>query len=371
MADLRKGPDAFSDRLRENFTLDVSAQINSANNASGTAHLLPPPYGGFSHLLAPKKEPLTSTTEARTPVGSDVAMNGSSVPGGSPNHHFNADMNVMPDMPPRIQGHRRAQSELQFRLPDDITFEHGESAVFETPTVSDEANDDLFSIYFDVDQLSSHSETSSAHMQGSISPSDMHSVPQQHVRSLSMDRAFADLNVNRGVLNVQPRPGHQNSNSVDGSVSLRRVQSSVSECCEAKKAMTAAKLAELALLDPKRAKRILANRQSAARSKERRVRYISELERKVQTLQTEATTLSAQLTMLQRDTSGLMSENNELKLRLQSMEHQAQLRDALNDALREEVQRLKIATGQYSSSNGQMLLQPNQQQSNQLQLFQM
>lgn len=45
--------------------------------------------------------------------------------------------------------------------------------------------------------------------------------------------------------------------------------------------------------------RILANRQSAARSKERKTRYTSELERKVQTLQTEATTLSAQITLLQ------------------------------------------------------------------------
>lgn len=45
--------------------------------------------------------------------------------------------------------------------------------------------------------------------------------------------------------------------------------------------------------------RILANRQSAARSKERKMRYIAELEHKVQTLQTEATTLSAQLTLLQ------------------------------------------------------------------------
>ncbi|MCI08493.1 transcription factor VIP1-like, partial [Trifolium medium] len=44
---------------------------------------------------------------------------------------------------------------------------------------------------------------------------------------------------------------------------------------------------------------ILANRQSAARSKERKTRYTSELERKVQTLQTEATNLSAQLTILQ------------------------------------------------------------------------
>lgn len=46
-------------------------------------------------------------------------------------------------------------------------------------------------------------------------------------------------------------------------------------------------------------RRILANRQSASRSKERKARYIIELERKVQTLHTEATTLSAQLTLFQ------------------------------------------------------------------------
>lgn len=76
------------------------------------------------------------------------------------------------------------------------------------------------------------------------------------------------------------------------------------------------------------------------------MKYISELERKVQTLQTEATTLSAQLTLMQRDSMGLTNENNELKLRLQATEQQAQLREALNEALREEVQRLKLATGQ-------------------------
>ncbi|KAF2319284.1 hypothetical protein GH714_014416 [Hevea brasiliensis] len=93
-------------------------------------------------------------------------------------------------------------------------------------------------------------------------------------------------------------------------------------------------------------KLIIANRQSAARSKERKARYISELERKVQTLQTEATTLSAQLTLFQRDTTGLSTENTELKLRLHAMEQQAQLRDALNEALKKEVDRLKIATGE-------------------------
>ncbi|KAM0934752.1 putative transcription factor bZIP family [Dioscorea sansibarensis] len=85
---------------------------------------------------------------------------------------------------------------------------------------------------------------------------------------------------------------------------------------------------------------------SAARSKERKMRYIAELEHKVQTLQTEATSLSTQLTMLQRDSAGLTSQNNELKFRLQAMEQQAQLRDALNEALTTEVQRLKLVTAE-------------------------
>ncbi|ONK77537.1 uncharacterized protein A4U43_C02F7600 [Asparagus officinalis] len=84
----------------------------------------------------------------------------------------------------------------------------------------------------------------------------------------------------------------------------------------AKKAMAAEKLAELSLIDPKRAKRC----------------RLFEL--------------------LMRDTTGLTNENRELKLRLQAMEQQAHLRDALNDALREEVQRLKIATGQIPNING-------------------
>ncbi|KAL9232540.1 hypothetical protein vseg_007643 [Gypsophila vaccaria] len=120
----------------------------------------------------------------------------------------------------------------------------------------------------------------------------------------------------------------------------------IGEIMEAKKAMPPDKLAELWTIDPKRAKRILANRQSAARSKERKARYILDLERKVQTLQTEATTLSAQLTLFQRDTTGLSSENSELKLRLHAMEQQAHLRDALNEALKQEVERLRIATGE-------------------------
>ncbi|KAL5846248.1 hypothetical protein ACOSQ3_009772 [Xanthoceras sorbifolium] len=188
--------------------------------------------------------------------------------------------------------------------------------------------------------------------------------PINHLRSLSVDSDFFD---SLGLTSAgasgdgknsmvaggggEKRGYHRHSNSMDGtSTASFDIDSVLGDA--AKKSMDRDRLAELALIDPKRAKRILANRQSAARSKERKIRYTNELERKVQTLQTEATTLSAQVTMLQRDTTGLTTENKELKLRLQALEQQAQLRDALNEALREEVQRLKIATGQIPSVNG-------------------
>ncbi|MCO5575017.1 hypothetical protein L7F22_028814 [Adiantum nelumboides] len=173
-----------------------------------------------------------------------------------------------------------------------------------------------------------------------------------HVRSASMDGLVQSLKEGNDAQQSMPlarnkMARHQHSLSMDGSLDFKlSFPNGDFDGAELKKIMANDKLAEIALVDPKRAKRILANRQSAARSKERKMRYISELERKVQTLQTEATTLSAQLTLMQRDSTGLFNENNELKLRLQAMEQQAQLREALNDALREEVQRLKLTTGQ-------------------------
>lgn len=59
--------------------------------------------------------------------------------------------------------------------------------------------------------------------------------------------------------------------------------------------------------------------------------------------------------LCQRDTSGLTSENGELKLRLQNMEQQVHLQDALNDTLKTEVQRLKVATGQMGNGGGMLM----------------
>ncbi|XP_052202317.1 transcription factor VIP1 [Diospyros lotus] len=262
------------------------------------------------------------------------------------------DIEQMPDTPNRRAHHRRAQSETFFRFPDDILLEDVVSE-FDLATL-------------DVPSLSSDTENNAAMAVDSTKPDaeSSKSVPTLHFRSFSVGADFFDgLDFSSGGgeaerLGGKPPSGgqqqlhrrHRHSNSMDGSTTSFEADSSLLDGM--KKAMGPDRLAELALIDPKRAKRILANRQSAARSKERKIRYTNELERKVQTLQTEATTLSAQVTMLQRDTSGLTTENKELKLRLQAMEQQAHLRDALNEALREEVQRLKIAAGQIQAANG-------------------
>lgn len=204
----------------------------------------------------------------------------------------------------------------------------------------------------------------------------------RHFRSVSMDSFMGKLQFGDESPKMPPTPpgvraGQLSSNNlVDGISAPFSLEFGNGEFsgAELKKIMANDKLAEIALIDPKRAKRILANRQSAARSKERKMRYISELEHKVQTLQTEATTLSAQLTLLQRDSVGLTNQNNELKFRLQAMDQQAQLRDALNEALTAEVQRLKLATselnGQSHPSNGGMPQPSMSHHSLQLQLQQ-
>ncbi|PPR86885.1 hypothetical protein GOBAR_AA33805 [Gossypium barbadense] len=220
--------------------------------------------------------------------------------------------------------HRRAHSEVQFRIPDELDLG---SDTFEGLG----SEDDLFYNYVDIEKLGGSSKGPD---EGGVSGSGLRVVGR------------GEKNDGKG--------RHRYSNSVDGCSTM--------ELIEAKKAMPPDKLAELWNIDPKRAKRIMANRQSAARSKERKARYITELERKVQTLQTEATTLSAQLTLFQRDVTGLTTENTELKLRLQAMDQQARLCDALNEALKKEVEGLKIATGEATTPTNTFPPQPQHMQ---------
>uniref|UniRef100_A0A1J3D6B0 Putative transcription factor PosF21 n=1 Tax=Noccaea caerulescens TaxID=107243 RepID=A0A1J3D6B0_NOCCA len=301
---------------------------------------LPPPSGRYS---------------AFSPNGSGFALKPESssfphlAPSGSSSdaNRFSHDISRMPDNPPKNLGHRRAHSEI-LTLPDDLSFDSdlGVVGAADGPSFSDETDEDLLYMYLDMDKFNS-SATSSSQMVDPSEPAwrnELGSNSNSNLQSTSSER---------------PRIRHQHSQSMDGSTTIKpeMLMSGNEDASgvDSKKAISAAKLSELALIDPKRAKRIWANRQSAARSKERKMRYIAELERKVQTLQTEATSLSAQLTLLQRDTNGLSVENNELKLRVQTMEQQVHLQDALNDALKEEVQHLKVVTGQGASNGASMM----------------
>ncbi|KAL1808064.1 hypothetical protein ACET3Z_025054 [Daucus carota] len=319
-----------------------------------------PPSGRFSPFrpsgsaLNVKTEPSGSTAvpQLRPDSLAEAGRFGHGL--SSDTNHFSYDISQMPDNPPKNRGHRRAHSEI-LTLPDDLSFDSdlGVVGALDGPSYSDETEEDLFSMYLDMDKFNA-SATSSFQVGEQSSASGQPSIPApaSGPAAPSTDNmVFASTD--------RPRIRHQHSQSMDGSTTIKQemLMSGTEDpsSIEAKKSMSAAKLAELALVDPKRAKRIWANRQSAARSKERKMRYIAELERKVQALQTEATTLAAQLTMLQRDTNGLTAENSELKLRLQTTEQQVHLQDALNEALKEEIQHLKLLTGQNIANGGSMV----------------
>ncbi|MBA0651556.1 hypothetical protein Goklo_018871 [Gossypium klotzschianum] len=279
----------------------------------------------------------------------------------SDSNSFSQDISKMPDNPPKNLGHRRAHSEI-ITLPDDINFEGdlGVVGAADGPSYSDETEDDMLSMYLDIDKFNSSSVTSMFQVGKSLTTTAPNSGPSAAVSMGAGTATSGEENASVGVgSSEKPRIRHQHSQSMDGSTSIKpeMLLSGSDEVtpADSKKAMSAAKLAELALIDPKRAKRIWANRQSAARSKERKMRYIAELERKIQTLQTEATSLAAQLTLLQRDSSGMSAENSELKLRLQTMEQQVYLQDSLNDALKEEIQHLKVLTAQPMPNGGPMM----------------
>ncbi|CAN6552194.1 unnamed protein product [Malus baccata var. baccata] len=311
----------------------------------------PPPSGRYSSFLptgaAFNVKPEPSSSSSFPPLASGASADSA---------HFSHDISRMPDNPPRKLGHRRAHSEI-LTLPDDISFDSDLGVVggADDPSFSDETEEDLFSMYLDMEKFNSSSASSSFQFG---EPSSSAAAPAPVIAPVSRAPTSSAENIAIGS-NERLRVRHQHSQSMDGSSTIKpETLISSSEdinAADSKKSLSAAKLAELALIDPKRAKRIWANRQSAARSKERKMRYIAELEQKVQTLQTEATSLSAQLTLLQRDTNGLTAENSELKLRLQTMEQQVHLQDALNDALKEEIQHLKVVTVQAMPNGGPMM----------------
>jgi len=65
--------------------------------------------------------------------------------------------------------------------------------------------------------------------------------------------------------------------------------------------------------------RILANRQSAQRSRVRKLQYISELERSVTTLQSEVSTMAPQVAFFEHRRAVLNVDNNTIKQKMAAL----------------------------------------------------
>ena len=187
-----------------------------------------------------------------------------------------ADIDHMPDTPHRGAHHRRAQSETFFRFPDDILIDADADVDidFNLDILSDNTSSGAGGggggVPMDMAVDSSKSKDSNncgnsaaaaAAKPKSVGP------PINHFRSFSMDADFFEglgfspaATAAAGAVAGEGSDGggkrmhhHRHSNSMDGSTTSFEVESMSSD--GAKKALGPDKLAELALMDPKRAKR--------------------------------------------------------------------------------------------------------------------
>ncbi|KAJ0113723.1 hypothetical protein Patl1_03202 [Pistacia atlantica] len=108
-----------------------------------------------------------------------------------------------------------------------------------------------------------------------------------------------------------------------------------------RKTMPREELEKLAIHDPKRAKRIITNRQSALRAKERKKLYIFMLEHRLTALHSKSTEMASELTLLETESESLNSENAMLKSRIDMAKQQVHLQDALNDQIKSQILHMK------------------------------
>lgn len=180
-----------------------------------------------------------------------------------------ADIDHMPDAPYRGAHHRRAQSETFFRFSDDILLDADADVDvdFNLDIISDNTNSGAAGVPMAVD--SSKSEDSNGGYSASAKAKSLD--PINHFRSLSVDADFfeglgfspaataaaGESSDGGGKATQEKRVHHhRHSNSMDGSTTSFEVESLIGSD-GAKKAMGPDRLAELALIDPKRAKRYL------------------------------------------------------------------------------------------------------------------
>lgn len=117
---------------------------------------------------------------------------------------------------------------------------------------------------------------------------------------------------------------------------------------------------ELLMLDPKRVKRILANRQSAARSKTRRMAYTHELESKLSSMHLEVDNVGQEVAGLTADNGLLGTANTQLRQQAEQLQEHIRRVSTENQALLERLHALQRSLNLPESSPalGLQQLQP-------------
>ncbi|CAA0360345.1 unnamed protein product [Arabidopsis thaliana] len=151
---------------------------------------------------------------------------------------------------------------------------------------------------------------------------------------------------------LPPSPGNfSSSSSVDGDEDASWLEFGSSDYTddELNKIAKSTKLQEIAkstklqeiASDPKKVRRILKNRELAASSKQRKLKYMIDLEHRIKFLENKNALIFEKIKLLEKDKTILMNEKKEITIRIESLEQQAQLRDALTEKLHVEIERLK------------------------------
>ncbi|RZS11431.1 hypothetical protein BHM03_00042769 [Ensete ventricosum] len=160
-------------------------------------------------------------------------------------------VNPAPCSTPRGSHHRRARSEQAFRVPNDLDVRGGGGDPMAAAGSVDEigSEDDLFRTFMDIEKIGCKLEASASGSEGGD-----YADPAAESSGCGEERKIGDAS---GA--AASKPKHRHSSSVDGSsmtssATMKR-EGVFGEVMEAKKAMTPEQLAELAVVDPKRAKR--------------------------------------------------------------------------------------------------------------------
>ncbi|CAL4965979.1 unnamed protein product [Urochloa decumbens] len=143
------------------------------------------------------------------------------------------------------------------------------------------------------------------------------------------------------------------NNSINDEKTERGEAEEAQSKCHGDAAAAPGQPASAVAVDPKRVKRILANRQSAQRSRVRKLQYISELERSVTSLQTEVSALSPRVAFLDHQRSLLTLGNSHLKQRIAALAQDKIFKDAHQEALKKEIERLRQIYHQQSLKNAE------------------